>query len=345
MGKKDLPAPLSNCRICSKECITECVKCATCKAYVHVICTQLPKYYLVQYFISRVEYKCETCIRDGLPKDDKDNDAFTRELAWVMDRVERERRQLKPPKYVKGPSSKLDDDDDDNGETSALLSDCETEVEVVSQQPRQRNPSDSQPAQTEEQSIVHRGGVDSPKEKICIFYRRGKCKHGRAGKGCQYSHPKLCNKFKINGSNPRGGCRNVKNCKFLHPKICYGSKDKRECYNKECTYLHLKGTRRTPSDTVQIDPNTQTGNEAEFRKRNIKSPQYQSGNHTSPAEPTRIQRAPQINSIQADQFFALQWQLQQMQLQLQQLIAGAKGQTMEKLRCGCPHQTKQSPQF
>lgn len=40
------------------------------------------------------------------------------------------------------------------------------------------------------------------------------------------------------------GCTKGDDCKFLHPKLCRNSVLKRYCPNKDCTFHHLKHTRR-----------------------------------------------------------------------------------------------------
>ena len=85
---------------------------------------------------------------------------------------------------------------------------------------------------------------------ICDKYRTGKCPHGLRGNKlvdghkCPKSHPKRCIKFCKNGKNGRYGCSKGENCKYYHPVLCKFSLRNRICTNKECTFVHLKGTKR-----------------------------------------------------------------------------------------------------
>ncbi|KAK3857704.1 hypothetical protein Pcinc_036058 [Petrolisthes cinctipes] len=95
------------------------------------------------------------------------------------------------------------------------------------------------------------------KSKICYHFKNNQCKFGGKGRECPFAHPKLCNRFKMNGRDPVRGCKHGDKCKYLHPPICYGSEKKRECLNLECKRLHLKGTRRyTPKMPTDEQQNT-----------------------------------------------------------------------------------------
>jgi hypothetical protein len=40
------------------------------------------------------------------------------------------------------------------------------------------------------------------------------------------------------------GCAKGNDCRYFHPKLCRSSVLKRECFNSDCTFVHLKHTRR-----------------------------------------------------------------------------------------------------
>ena len=75
----------------------------------------------------------------------------------------------------------------------------------------------------------------------CRYYLQGRCKHGRKGVTCQYSHPKICLRYIKRGER---GCNKDKSCKFVHPKLCHKSVSDKLCLRKTCHYYHAVGTIR-----------------------------------------------------------------------------------------------------
>ena len=42
------------------------------------------------------------------------------------------------------------------------------------------------------------------------------------------------------------GCNKGSDCEFFHPQLCNRSVKHHVCYNVNCRYFHVKGTKRTP---------------------------------------------------------------------------------------------------
>ena len=88
------------------------------------------------------------------------------------------------------------------------------------------------------------------RERVCEKYKRGKCPHGLRGKKehdgriCEFEHPKYCAKYCRFGAQRKFGCNKGSDCKFFHPVLCKFSVKNKLCTNSECTFIHLKGTRR-----------------------------------------------------------------------------------------------------
>lgn len=272
MGKKDLPAPESKCMSCGQDCIFECFKCAKCKLYVHTKCSDMPDYYCVYYFTSRMEYKCRGCIQS-------DSSDYNMELAWVVDIAEREHKQLDTvqPK----PSPTRTSDSEDFSQLDSEVGANETNIDPTRNKKRgsiseltarstkpkrkaaQANSGNTVDAPGDGSASTQPGGSSSvaapesgdttSKTRICRFYRVNKCRFGKLGKNCPYLHPKLCDRYKNNGTNPKGGCKRGNECKFFHPKICHSSHKSRECFKHECNYLHLKGTKRFQDAKQETD--------------------------------------------------------------------------------------------
>ena len=90
------------------------------------------------------------------------------------------------------------------------------------------------------------------KMEICPLYKKRQCPHGVSGqnnvegKVCQLAHPRKCLKFCRFGKR-KGGCLKGSSCKYYHPVLCKFSVRSNKCYNSECTFTHLKGTKRPQS--------------------------------------------------------------------------------------------------
>ena len=87
------------------------------------------------------------------------------------------------------------------------------------------------------------------KSKLCHFYARGTCKHGKEGINCKYDHPTYCQLLLSHGRTSRKGCDKGDECKDFHPKMCYSSLRKHECYNDRCPFFHVKGTKRVAPES------------------------------------------------------------------------------------------------
>ena len=82
------------------------------------------------------------------------------------------------------------------------------------------------------------------KKSNCWFFTElNNCKHGLSGKNCEFTHPKLCAQYCRFG-NGKYGCNKAGKCNKFHPKLCNGSVKSRSCFNENCKFTHLKGTRR-----------------------------------------------------------------------------------------------------
>ena len=84
-------------------------------------------------------------------------------------------------------------------------------------------------------------------DKICRYFRRGTCKHGLRGAECRYQHPRMCRKYIEHGTRQPNGCTLGIKCKQFHPLMCLDSMRKSECFDENCSFHHIKGTRRQPT--------------------------------------------------------------------------------------------------
>ena len=101
----------------------------------------------------------------------------------------------------------------------------------------------------QEENVIHdkssiSNDNNSDKKDPCPHHAKGMCKHGYSGKKdgeCKYYHQKVCDKYKRNGTFPRG-CQKGTDCPKLHINFCRDSLKNRMCLRKDCRFKHLPMT-------------------------------------------------------------------------------------------------------
>ena len=91
------------------------------------------------------------------------------------------------------------------------------------------------------------------RQNMCALYKKNQCPHGASGKvkvngeTCPNPHPRKCLKFCRYGNKHGRGCQKGRSCPLYHPILCKFSVRYGECKKKECTFTHLRHTKRQPS--------------------------------------------------------------------------------------------------
>ena len=108
------------------------------------------------------------------------------------------------------------------------------------------------------------GTLNPPKKKldpakdtrpVCRFYKQGTCRHGKAGKGCQFYHPnKKCPVLLQHGNRGPKGCTKGEKCEYFHPKMCQKSVETRTCAVQDCKLQHVAGTNRAVTGVSTSEP-------------------------------------------------------------------------------------------
>ena len=135
----------------------------------------------------------------------------------------------------------------------------------------------------EKQKFVERDNRD-----LCEQYKIGKCPHGLRGdkpfngiSSCSKSHPKRYLRFIIKGKH---GCKLNKNCKYFHHSYCKSSLRITVCYNYDCKYLHLKGTKREATENRK----TETSRKVNDRNPDINTLQNSANKSTLTTSPNHF---------------------------------------------------------
>ncbi len=191
-----LPPADSCCTICCKQCQLECLKCYKCKGYIHADCSNLPPYAKVNFFKTRCQYTCEKCTKKQL------GDGCDRLFAQVYSLLENEKdAKLKLQLELEGAEANTGTDT--NRDDDSTNQDRENASESDEHQTKQQNNKVITRDTKENTNKIPT--IDQRKEKFCYYYKQNKCKYGLRGRNCPYAHPKLCNKFKVNGHDPVRG--------------------------------------------------------------------------------------------------------------------------------------------
>ena len=233
----------SRCGKCLIDLEEAGVKCNKCKVMTHVRCTDLPNYQLVRYARSNCIYTCIQCIKSEMAEE------YEEELGRILELVEKERATvLNVQGDVENDSINdlLTEEISQNGTAAEVNGDAGIQRVNVAGTNDETQPNRNDEVVTDR---TNRSNNINKNASICKYYIMKTCQHGRLGKECKFSHPKICFKFAKNGDR-QGGCKDRRNCKDFHPKLCWESLDKRECSRHRCRYFHLNNTKATYNDEI-----------------------------------------------------------------------------------------------
>ena len=107
----------------------------------------------------------------------------------------------------------------------------------------------------EDRPSPRRDEPGNSRKKVCLLYSKNQCPHGATGKIkidgkiCSDPHPRKCLKFCRYGNKKGRGCQKARSCPMYHPILCKFSVRHGECRNRECTFTHLRHTKRPASQS------------------------------------------------------------------------------------------------
>ena len=242
------------------------VFCATCKAWVHLICSGLPPYQIRAYANTTRKYECAVCIEksdtnyaigiDEINTSIREQSEALKKMAETihsenLDGISQNQSEIpsnpdqRPATVDTGtPPPSLNP----NGQTVHVLPEGDAHGNHADDTGNNSVPRDSgnQDVRTlnapPNDNLGSRGGHSTnftQRRKICEAYYRNWCYNIRH---CKYLHPNICPAYMEDGYR-RHGCTD-RRCKLFHPIICESSWNNRECLNLECEDRHLRHTRR-----------------------------------------------------------------------------------------------------
>ena len=226
-----------SCEKCSLPCQRDGVECVQCKNWFHYGCTDLPAYFIVHLEeIADFDYICEVCVL-------KAYDNCHAHIGNIEKSINDQKLLgISPDKSESGDSDSNEEIDVDQNVLNADLNRDEN---------KNKPPTVPQGTGTQTDGNQNNGQKNSELDKdgnkiktVSRYYSAGKCRHGRVGSDCRFSHPNMCRKYIKNGYNNNNGCTRGANCKFFHTKLCHDSVDFFQCDKVYCNYYHLVGTPR-----------------------------------------------------------------------------------------------------
>ena len=201
------------CTSCRGDLTDSALKCNNCQKYIHLSCSNVPKYMLIRFSIAQASYNCPSCVK--IKDLSGDEEKYSEEATKIAEIIAKE---------------------------SSLVS----KAAEVTNKSNDEIPTDLTTIDNSDQNSQNGSESTPTKKPTCRYYLRNSCKHGKKGATCKFDHPKLCFKFIKNGDK-RGGCNKGTNCNFVHPKLCNSYKSG-VCRRPNCSFYHTKSTKISRDD-------------------------------------------------------------------------------------------------
>ena len=303
MGEK----PIISCVRCGQGCHNSCVLQLLGKAEGELNpSNNFGADFINPYSTLGLFYLCDYCQKDVIPQ---------KEQLMVRQSSRRVSTSESPPQILSSQPSPADVAS--TGDDSAIENPPQNHdsVEPVRRGENRVAPEVNVARGNSNQRPNSRGEIPPP---VCKHYKTGRCKHGVSGKKdgvCPYSHPKPCSKFLTNGSRRRGGCTKGENCRLYHPSMCHSSVRERKCLRENCKFMHVRGTQRTETNP----PEARYGQNLPHITRGDGNSQYQNESTQQPNHSTNHPRTYSEQRPFLEHLKAIQDQMSQMSLKLQQL--------------------------
>ena len=314
--------PEQLCLVCGGKLLECAVKCGDCKRASHLECTQLPLYHLVKLASSRTAYTCVSCVRGNSKINFTELEAELQHFRRIQSsEVAQASAEPSAPTLSQIPSTEESTLEDSGRRSVDRTGGCDL--------------PDASDDRTDSVSRIDRPRQGAGRRgMVCRFYKNGSCKHGKAGTGCNYEHPKKCFAYIKFGNRKGKGCLKGRNCDFYHPPLCRESALKGQCSRDKCKFQHLQGTIRRANGEQVSGPrpsDVKTANQASVTKPSL--PRISTPSHF--LENAHEREAFQENvTSSSDPFLELREELSRIQKQLNRLIV-AKPEAACNMRNDC----------
>lgn len=115
-------------------------------------------------------------------------------------------------------------------------------------------------------------------KNVCQKFLNWNCPHGISGKKviggkcCPYTHPRVCNQYRMSGFTGKNGCKKGSQCSFFHPDVCKTALEKGTCSKKDCKKFHPRSTRKKIKDSTESTSNTRNSKQKAPKQNTTVSP-------------------------------------------------------------------------
>ena len=237
--------PLLSCEVCGQGSHNSCIITIlgiTDETETSSLDPQKVRKIIIPLDLPGVHYLCMTCSSDTIPDE---NEGILK-------------KQIHDSPDVEDKSTDGAQSHEAKESAPAPLIPVSQEDTIVSQSDPEINESQPQ-TQSQPQPQSSNQGVDG--RPICPFFKKGQCKHGISGRGCNNRHPKPCMKLIRHGAWAPNGCTLGRSrCDKFHPSMCSASITKGECTETACKLWHVAGTKRKSSKNKSVNSVQQIGN-------------------------------------------------------------------------------------
>ena len=185
-------------------CVITCIRCNR-GACVPCYESEKEKLKSIVMFNKSIYYSCETCT-EIITKENHVEEAYKKKASGKKkSQIEENPPQTKSPDSMAGLAEAiggLSVDDIHEHETITLE---ESESENLSSPSIPQEPGNISSPRIDPESKKEKSSI--PQEpKTCIFLKQNRCEFGISGKGCKFSHPKMCQKLLSHGKSSYRGC-------------------------------------------------------------------------------------------------------------------------------------------
>ena len=235
----------TKCSSCMNELEKMAQRCKNCHCFIHLRCSNLPKYMLVRLMNTQNSFSCSKCIRTKeMPEEKYDEDfgkvqALMAKEESLITHLNREAEDT----FLDSNSELLPNNVIENQSVVTVAPDGNQTLLNDSTITIMENRIENTAAPLPQNLTESADASNQRPKKICKFYATKKCKHGTNGQGCAFGHPKKCLKFVSHGDKSNRGCKKGRNCAYYHPPMCWSSINRGTCSKEECMFHHIKGTK------------------------------------------------------------------------------------------------------
>ena len=249
-----MEANRNTCPSCDLAINETFMKCHDCNKYFHYICTKLPINFIFLIKHTQRKYTCDLCTIERFDNYILESDNIEEEINKHTNIM----RQQTAPIDSDVTNNNTEDTNTNNDETNNVNSVTDITVENhdtninngVDNSSTHSNVSTTDNDNVDEENMLNNQNSNTRSPgRICKFYARANCRHGRSGHGCNFSHPRICHEYMNNNCSDN-------HCNYYHPNLCKYTRMNKPCTTFRCRFYHTNGLYQPRSPRFQRQRDT-----------------------------------------------------------------------------------------